>query len=262
MNTPKTLEEHREYLYSIVRLKLFFTVRWQQEHPEESFRDILRRRVDIFRKTDLNPEGLNPAGDYFDLPGWRKVEDRLEEIFRLVRGDEKCFEEWGFDYLRPHIDNRCERDYLDQSRLAGYQCGFLRYNTGPYFSDKPDCLGFHIANDRSPDSFFDDPEYIKLCFNKLLDAAVKYGFANIRTRTWLNNIPRWLELFPPEWRESMEEPVTDVEWHYGFWGQFINARGTFNAKAGALLRQSGKLPCYPRSCQCSVTAMREFINRK
>ena len=34
---PKTLDEHRDYLFSIVRLKLWFLARWQKEHPDEDF---------------------------------------------------------------------------------------------------------------------------------------------------------------------------------------------------------------------------------
>ena len=38
---PKTLDEHRDYLFSMVRLKLFFLARWQKSHPEEEFSFIL-----------------------------------------------------------------------------------------------------------------------------------------------------------------------------------------------------------------------------
>lgn len=258
--TPKTLEEHRSYLYDICRLKFFFMARWLKEHPEEEFSAVLRNRVDIFRKTDFNPEGLNPEGFYFDDPRWLAFEKRLEEIYALVNGDEKCFEEWGFDLVRPHIDNRCERDYLDQSRLAGYQCGFLRHNL-LLTPERPDVLGFHIANNRQPYSFFDDMEYVKECFNKLLDIAEeKFGVSKIGTGTWLNNHPKWLALFPEEWHKNMNPPNTEVSWHYGFWGQFITSRGTFNAKAAAKVRETGHLPCFPCYSCCTTKAMRAHIN--
>ena len=256
---PKTIEEHRDYLFSIIRLKLFFLARWQQDHPEEAFSFTLRRRVDIFRKTDLNPEGLVPVGDYYELPRWLEVEKRLQEIYLLVKGDERCFEEWGFDFLRPYVERRCERDFYDRSSLAAYQCGFLRHNTAP--NPDGETLGFHIANDRCPDSFFDDPVHIRECFNKLLDAAEnQFHVKNISTGTWLNSVPKFLVLFPQEWLDHMSEPDTNVMWHYGFWGQFINARGTLNEKAAAVLRTTGKMLYYPRSSRCSIKAMREHIN--
>ena len=48
--TPKTQEEHRLYLYEIVRLKLFFMHHWLSTHPEEKPVDVLRNRIDIYRK--------------------------------------------------------------------------------------------------------------------------------------------------------------------------------------------------------------------
>jgi len=257
--TPKTLEEHLDYLFSIVRLKLFFLARWQRNHPEEEFSFILRQRVDIFRKTDLNPEALTPVGNYFELPQWRQLENRLHEIYRMVGGDEKLFEEWGFDLLRPHLENRCERDFHDRSSISAYQCGFLKHNPAVN-RDAPDTLGFHIANDRSPNSFFEDREHIRECFTKLLDAAENQFHAEkIATSTWLNSVPKWLALFPAEWQEHLSEANKDVRWHYGFWGQFITARGTFNAKAGAHVRATGELPYYPKRSWCSVRAMREHL---
>ena len=257
---PKSLEEHRAYLYDICRLKFFFMARWLKKHPEEEFSAVLRNRVDIFRKTDFNPEGLNPAGFYFDRPEWLAFEARLQEVWEMVDKNEKLFEEWAFDLVKVHLDNRCERDYLDQSRLAGYQCGFLRYNL-QLTKERPDTLGFHIANNKQPDSCFDDIEYVKECFNKLLDAAEKeFRVSKIGTGTWLNNHPKWLVFFPDEWQKNMQAPNTDVAWHYGFWGQFITSRGTFNAKAAAKVRATSELPCFPKYSCCTVKAMREHIN--
>ena len=261
MNTaPKTLEEHRDYLFSMVRLSLFFLARWQHEHPDEDFAFILRNRVDIFRKTDLNPEARNPVGTYFDLPQWLELENRLREIYHLVNGDEKLFEEWGFDLVRPHVEKRCERDFYDNSSLAAYQCGFLKHNPAVN-PGAPDTLGFHIANDCCPNSFFDDLPHIKDCFNRLMDAAEnQFHASKLSTGTWLNSVPKWLALFPAEWQKNMGSPDTDVRWHYGFWGQFINARGTFNAKYADCLRRTGKFPFYRRPSWCTVRALREHIN--
>jgi len=257
-NQPKSLEEHRHYLFESVRLKLFFLARWQQEHPEEEFTAILRDRVDIFRKTEINPEGLNPRCSYFDLPEWLQLEGELKAVFDACGGDEKIFEEKGFAILRPLVESRCRRDYRDRSGLAGYQCGFLRHNLT--LNDDGATLGFHIANDRQPDSFFDDKEHIKNSFTRLLDAAEnEFHAVNIGTFSWLNSVERWLQLFPAEWRENLGEADTMVRWHYGFWGQFINARGCFNAAAGEYLRRNGRLPYYPRRSFCRISAMRRYL---
>ena len=57
---PKTTKNTADYLHDVVKLKLHFLHGWLQRHPEESFVDALRNRVDIYRKTDINPGGLNP----------------------------------------------------------------------------------------------------------------------------------------------------------------------------------------------------------
>ena len=258
---PKTIEEHLEFLFSIVRLKLFFLARWQNTHPEEDFVSILRNRVDIFRKTDLNPEAQTPVGSYFDLPQWRKIEDRLHEIFLMVNKNEKMFEEWGFDLLRHHLENRCERDFYDRSNLSGCQCGFLKHE--PNVIEKyPNTLAFHIINDCRPNSFFDDPQHIRDCFIQLLDITENHFHATrITTVTWLNSVPKWLELFPAEWQEHFGPLNYNVAWHGGFWGQFVTARGTFNEKAGAYLRETGHFRNYPRSAWCTTAAMREHITK-
>ena len=257
---PKTLDEHRDYLFSIVRLKLWFLARWQKEHPEEDFSYILRERVDIFRKTDINPETMTPRGSYYHLPAWLDLENRLKDIYAMVNGDEKLFEEWGFDLLRPTLEKRCERDFYDQAAAAAYQCGFLRHNLN--LNIDGETLGFHIRNDRRPYSFLDDPAHIKECFMQLLDVAEnKFSARCISTNTWLNSVEKWLVLFPQEWRDNLREIDTEVRWHYGFWGQFINSRGAFNAKAGEKLRATGKLPFYPRYSFCTIEAMRKHIEQ-
>ena len=81
-NLPATIDEHRDYLYEAVRLKLFFLHKFLEENPAEEFSFALRNRVDIFRKTSLNPEGLNPAGDYFETPGYLEFEEILFTLYK------------------------------------------------------------------------------------------------------------------------------------------------------------------------------------
>ena len=89
--------------------------------------------------------------------------------------------------------------------------------------------------------------------------AERFGAVKVGTSSWLNSVPRWLEWFPEEYRAGLSEPDLDVRWHYGFWGQFINARGCFNAAAGDHLRRTGRFPYYPRSGSCTIAALREHL---
>lgn len=255
MNTPKTLDEHREYLHEIVRLKLWFLHRWLAAHPGEPFDAALRERVDIYRKTDLNPEGMNPATLHFDSPAWQELERQAAACYDRNRDSADAFEAEAFELFRPSIDCRSERDFAENP-LAGYQCGFLRHElqTEP---GAPDTLLFHIANDMAPDSFLDHEDHIRDCFSRLLDIAEHQFHARIITTcTWLNELPKWQRIFPPEWVANLGPRNTDVKWHFGFWGQFLTARGTFNVHYGNVLRKTGELPFYPRFSHCSVESMR------
>lgn len=253
-----TFREHRQYLHDIVRLKLFFVHLWLERHPGEDFRSVIRQRVDIYRKTDANPGLLTPTKLYFDSPGWMALEDAALRVYRETLHDRAAFEEEAFQVFRPSIDARAWRDYLDPSPLHAYQCGSLKHDPAPGADGRT--LGFHIGNAVCPRSIFDDPAYLPRCFASLLDKAEAMGATRISTCTWLNGNRKWLALFPPEWRgENLSAPDKDVRWHYGFWGQFISARHTFNAKYGRILRETGELPFYPRSSWCTVKRMREQI---
>jgi hypothetical protein len=257
----KTLEEHRQYLHKIVRLKLFFMHNWLAEHPDEPAVDVLRNRIDIYRKTDANPRGLNPPDkEWWNTTAWQALEQALLEVYSRHRRDAAAFEEEGFAVLRPSVDARAERDFADKGHLGGYQCGSLRYEV--YDSPRKEVF-FHIANRISPKSLFDDPLYLPCCFMILMEQAEAMCQAEyIETNTWLNSYPKWLSIFPQEWHGSMSEPNTDVQWHYGYWGQFITARGTFNEKLGEFTRQSGKLKFHPRASRCPISAMRKHLTDK
>ncbi|MDD3695053.1 MAG: hypothetical protein PHG44_03700 [Lentisphaeria bacterium] len=258
----KTLQEHRQYLHEIVKLKLCFLHQWLQKHPEESFSEALRNRIDVYRKTDCNKAALNPKEINWEAEDWQCLEKKAEEIYSRCQNDPEKFESLAFAVFKDSLDARCERDYHDRSARNGYQCGCLRHNLKLNENSTTPTLGFHIANFLSPESFFDYPGYIRDSFNRLLDAAEKQFQAKyISTSTWLNSLPKWLELFPHEWQENLGPENTDIKWHYGFWGQFITAKQTFNHKFGEILRNSGKLPYYPRASFCSVKSMREQIRK-
>ena len=262
MAIQKTLEEHREYLYQMVRLKLFFLRNWLSDHPGESLQEVLRKRIDIYRKTSINSGLLNPPKPDFDCTAWLELERALQKIYDQFHDSPVEFEDAGFALFRKTIDERVGKDYADSSRLAGYQCGSLRYNE---YSDgaKHETASFHIANALQPESIFADPQYMPGCLWELMrQTQEKYGCSRLATTTWLNSLPRWLELFPQEWHDNLGPENTDVQWNYGWWGQFITARGTFNFKYGDWMRQTGRMPFYPRSSSCSFENLQKHLQDK
>ena len=261
-----TPEEQLDYLESSSSLMLWFAREWAKAHPSENFRSIIRKRTDIYRRTDFNPEWLDYCGT--GLPeGWLNVLDELEKIYLETKADSssKDFEKRCIDLLHPHFVTRVERDIAAQpsgTQKTGYQCGSLRYDSEPA-KNNPQRIGFHIANACYPASPFDDPLYMASCLLVLsTQCAAKFGVTEIGTGTWMNSLPKWLELFPKEWQENMGPPSDDIAWHYGFWGQFITARRGFNHKLGAQFRKSGKIPYVMRSSWCSISSLRKHLETK
>ena len=254
----KTLEEHRGYLHGIVKLKLNYLHRFLSENPSFDFRTALRTKVDIYRKTDANPEGLNPATYHFTDSPWLLMENAVKELFESGV-DAATFERDGFKIFGQSIDARCERDFLDRSGLSGYQCGSLRHELA--LGEDGASVSFHIANAVAPHSIFEDGKYLRDCLYLLCDAVeLLYGATRVRTHSWLNQNPHWLQYFPAEWLENRTEPACDVQWHYGFWGQFISSRGTLNEKAAEHLRSTGRMMYYPCASSCSIQWLREHLS--
>jgi hypothetical protein len=259
---PCTADEHLEYLSEIVKLKLSFLFMWLCRHPEASFSSAIRSRVDIYTKTHLNEDGLCPAMN-FDHPDWLTLEERAQRAFEAHRGDPdpSGFERDAFAVFRESIALRAPLSYsllVSRNDLEDYQCGSLRYDTPTQSS--PDRVFFHIANAIRPDSIFSDPKYIPACLCDLMDRCEReFGAKVLTTFTWLNAVPRWVLCFPPCWQERMSEPNHDVEWHYGFWGQFINARTTLNQRHARFLRETGELPLLPRESWCTFEELREHL---
>jgi len=257
LRPAKTLEDHRDYLHRIVALKLWFLHGWLADHPNESFVHALRERVDIYRKTEANPGPMVPETIDWESQAWRSLEDGLQELYGKAVDDREGFERRGLALLTPSLDARCERDFTDSTVLAPYDCGCLRLDRQ---EAAPGVRGFHIANPLSPGSIFDDPRYLPACFLVLLEQAkLRFGVTEVTTKTWLNDSPRWLALFPQTWRDSLSGPSGEIAWHFGFWGQLLTSRGTFHTAAAAHLRQTGGFAFLPRSARASVEELRQHF---
>lgn len=257
--------EHLDYLVSTARLMLWFARKWTLEHPAEGFAEVLAKRVGVFRLSGFNPDFLDSTRvKAEDFPDWLAAADTIRRYFDETRDDpdSSCFEQWCVELLMPGFRSRVARDLEDIRSfkdLESYQCGSLRYNLRPN-QDTPRRVGFHIANACSPHSIFDDPLYLPGCFLALMgECEARFGVTEIGTGTWLNEHPRWLRLFPPEWAEHMGPPARGIVGHYGFWGQFITARKTFNHKLARQFRATGEFPYLPRSSWCRIEALREHL---
>lgn len=262
MTTVKTCSEHEQYLYGIVRLKFFFLWHWLREHPEEDVSFVLRNRVDIYRKTDVNPEGLTPQQCHWDDPRWLSMEAATEQLYQIYSSDKTAyrFEDSAFAIFAPSIQARVPRDYADRSSINAYTFGSIRFDQPS--TERPNRISFHIANTQAPRSIFADPAYLPHCLLETMQRAeAAYEANELETFTWLNSHPRWLELFPDEWQLHCGPPDNNIQWHYGYWGQFINARSVLNEKLAHQLRETGHFPYLPRHTWCTFTALRRHLQR-
>ena len=255
----KTLEEHRQYLHEIVRLKVWYLWCRLHTYPEEDLRFVLRERVDIYRKTDANPEGMNPKVLHFDEPAWLQMEEALQALWEEKKREARRFEDEGFRIFQPSVDARCERDFSERPYVLDYKCGSLTYDDPP--PECPQRVGFHIANANAPRSIFEPQSHLADCLRRVMDGAAReFGATELRTGTWLNSHPRFLAYFPDCWRERLSPINDDVRWHFSWWGQFLTARGTFHEKPAARLRSTGLFPMPSRDSWCSFDELRTHLD--
>ncbi len=198
----KTLPEHREYLYEISKLQLWFAWSWKSKNKEESFKSILRDRIDIYRKTDINKGGSNPEQTNFEDPDWLSLEASFKKTYEMHCSSDISFENEAFDYVKPFIDLRLDRDYNETAYHLDYKCGSLTYNEPQ--SEISKRVYIHISNALSPKSLFSDKNYLPKCLIELMDKSeAEHGANSLETDTWLNSNSKWTELFPKEWSDNM-----------------------------------------------------------
>jgi len=248
MDEP-TLQERTEFLYEMLKLQLWFCRRWLADHPDEDLRHVVRRRIDVFRWTDLY-DGRPVNEIDFDTAEWLALEDRLGDLYEqtIGEGDSGRFETGGLSLLGDRIAAYARRRFAEgwyTGVRKSFPYGSLRFD--PPKPDRPRVVGLHIANVISPRSIFDDPAYLPGCLREVMTRARDtFGADSLTTTTWLNSDPRWQALFGSEWMRNMGPPLQDVGWGKGWWGQFINARGLFNHKRGDRFRRTGRFPYPPR----------------
>jgi hypothetical protein len=252
----KTLEEHREFIRSLVRVAFFFARRLKETDPETPIREHLRDRTPLYFHA-LNYRDFKSK---WDNPDCRKIGEKATELQDLPPAE---FEERMAAEIDDLAMERAERFYPESVGVGhpeGYPEGSsLKYDP-PSEKRPPNYCNFHIANAIAPRSIFEDPAYLPACFRKLMEMSEKeYGFDTLHTGTWLNDHPRWLALFPQEWHDNLSPRKNTVGWTFGNWGQLVTARGTFNEKAGQYLREHGELKYKCRASRCSFAAMRAHL---
>ena len=254
----KTLAEHQDYVEQMCRLSFFTARRLKDQTPDEPVSELLRKHTPLF----LHALNCLDYETHWHNPGCMRIAARADELAGLPAPE---FEERMYADTRGFAMERAERFYPKSVGMPGYlpedwNVGSLKYDL-PKKDLPPSYCNFHIANALAPRSIYDDPAHLPACFMKLMDESEKeYGYDTLHTGTWLNDTPRWLALFPQEWINNLSERSDWFGWHFGYWGQLVTGRGTFNAKAGLYVREHVLLKYKCRGSRCSFSAMRRHLD--
>ena len=252
----KTLEEHKAYVEQMARISFFFAKRLKKKKPDKSLGELLRDH------TPLLHHALNYP-DYetkWNNPDCLRIVKKVNE---LEDSSAQEFEEIMYSWIKKLAMERAERFYPTSVGVQvppDYNAGSLKYDP-PKDKLPSNYCNFHIANAVFSSSIFKDPQYLPRCFMELMDKSEKeYNYNVLHTGTWLNDESRWLALFPEEWHKNLSLGSDSTGWSFGYWGQLVTARGTFNEKAGQYVREHGKLKYKCRSSHCSFEAMRKHLS--
>ncbi|MBN2617799.1 MAG: hypothetical protein JXR64_05740 [Spirochaetales bacterium] len=252
----KTLEEHKEYLRECVKLSLWVIADWKNKNPQEDIIWTMDARTALVNHTILNPATLYDFPTY-EGSKWPELKKELRAIYE-ENNDPNNFEEKGFKLLEPYIYGRAEEDLEGingPDPFCQYKDSWARYD----LTSKDEYLEIHMANSIYPKSFLADEDYFFSRLKKVVLDAEAHGFKGLKTQSWLNELPSWKSKMPKEWNDSITNRRFDIEWHLGFWGQFLTSNQCFNKKLGDKFRETGVVPYPMSSAQCSIEGFNKHL---
>ena len=235
------------YVQAFTRLSLWYANKRLQDNFGD-LEDTVNVRVNLYRNTSLYDGSRHPAAGDED-PAWNEIVAALGEIFNQYGNDPEAVETRGLALLWPLMEARLQKKGTEQSRSEGrpYECWSYDYkNEGR--------VSIHIGNVYQPRSPLSDmqPQFAASLIRLLRDSQVRRPDVKVvQCGSWMNSAPRFQMLFPETWRQSAEER-TEVRYTMGTWGQFMDRRGDFHAKNGAILRQTGEMPFASSLCKCTI----------
>lgn len=276
----KTAEEHKNFLVSMIKLKLWFVAKWKYENPNETIQSIVNERTLLRNYSKFNPGVLNQDLKNVEMSAaWGNLVDEIESIYisQKVKSDYELFENTAYALFEGVIDDRIERDldlfnnqYVsDESRNGS--CFFFEANVednseeGIYlqknYGDGKKFMRAHQWNNRYPESYLADKKFFRRSLIKLIDDVESLGCAGIYGTGWMNLFPLFSKMFPPEWRKNAIGPSYDIKGNLGCWGQFITPNYSFQHKIGERYRREHFIP-FPTTLSFSTNEdFRRFFSK-
>ena len=135
--------------------------------------------------------------------------------------------------------------------------GFIVEREREYYSDSPEYLmTLHFRNFFAPASPF---EHIDELASGLLQLTLDFHSSYPETRrvqcaSWLNNVPRFCSLFPPEWTQN-RTLCLPMEASTGWWGSLIDRTGQFSKERAEQFRKRGGFAMPNMHCRCEISSL-------
>lgn len=256
-NKLKTVEEHKYYLEEIVKLSLWVTAKYCNEHPEKDIYNELDKRTPIFNHTQFNKFHM------FDIEQpkpkeWFDMKNKLKELY-ISDNTPENFEKSGYKLIKPFIYGRVDFDMEDLYGVEEDEDeSWIRYD----IEKDSNRVELHFENSLYPKSFLSDKKHFYRKLDKCYQELKAKGIKNLYAGSWLNSYDKFLNLLPPQWKESRIVEKEDIEFHLGFWGQFFKSNEEFNEKSGTYLRKTGRVPFPEATCEMTVEELEEFLKTK
>lgn len=243
--------EYTQDEYLLICRELFDFVlksagRYHQDHPEESFSEILRNHTLL---SYLLRESCNECENFPEM-----AEDFLREAdVNFMLAAEK-YRDRIPELASKNVKGAC-------SWNPAYEPGMSLRWSDPHPDLPPNWCIFHMWNGHRPQSFLRDKKYFAECFMKIMEDSVKKypQYDTLYTFSWLLSEPRFQEFFPEEWIKNMGEKHPGIYANLGFLGQFLTAKMTLNRKTAAQYLETGVLPYQPCRSHCSFDNMKKHL---
>ncbi|MCK4401737.1 hypothetical protein KAW08_05495 [bacterium] len=255
MINPINLETHRHYVTEVVKLRLWY-VKWLLNFGVK-FECAIQRHVRIYQITSFYDENKTYGhGMSWKEPRWKKLLTRLRKIYDKYPGHPTLestakLEEEGLTILWPYLEKHIQTEAKTVPKKRPYGC--FSYN------DREGYLALHFANDAMPKSPFHDISALANSLYRLLIDSKRRCPETLKVRmtSWLNAFPPFLTLFPDIWGNSRKPMGPDSG--DGAWGQFIDRRGDFHSRNGAVLRETGQFPYVYSLCECNINQLVKYL---
>ncbi|MES2673859.1 MAG: hypothetical protein V4660_06435 [Pseudomonadota bacterium] len=281
MSYFKTAEEHKEFLFQMTSLMLWFVAKWKYENPKESVEDIIRNRTLLRNYTDFNKFDLN--ADLATIPETSDWSNFIAEIGHLynvlkVKRNYELYESEAIKIVEPYINERIDRDlslfnitYLSAESREGSSFFFDASDAdnsleseylSANFGNGGRYMKSHQWNNRYPESYLNEPAVFRKNLVKLIDDIAETGCMGMYGTGWMNLFPLFSRQFPVEWRKSAIGPSYDIKGNLGCWGQFISSDYSFQYKMGDRYRHAHIIPYPTTLCFAKLEDFRNFFKMR